>query len=618
MMMTTSSPLPLASARAALTTLLLLLLLLSALVRAEKDSNVYPWGTNPNTNFKMYWKDAANVLQDLSEFQALYIEVHGCVWSECGVDNFDDDGENHDGDEQWYQTRTDTFCANAAYSLYGIKRHNFKLFNTCGRGTYINSFFTYGGADTLARALDLNINNKDGNRYYSGDDDSYATDNSECVAIDSYGRYLEGGGNNNNNNNGMSTTMGCAAQHGSKYNKFVLAAFQGDYCEGQNYVETLDTLNSYNKAMSKVNCHKIFDLSAYNQQQRNNYNDDDNANNNNNNNNNNNGNRNLRVLEELIANSVVRQEAEDMATMTMEEESDRQLNENQSNDNNNQKRTYNSVAEELLYHSWACDLSLYPNACPDPYGLKRKYADVFLAASKGQPIALAVMNAKLRKPLKILTYMLTAIALYLFCFAYYVKNKSYIQSNGGGWRGLGATMKRDTFAMGVAAKTGMAKARKDMARDGKSRRKKKRRAAGLAGLAGFIGIASASKRSGKKKKRRSKSKSIKRTPSGKAITADDETASQYTEMTDGDYASTKSPTSIRTNKAAEAAFAAAAQFDLEHQQQQQLQSAEDNGTILPPATRKAQRGRGLDPSPTRSSTRARSRGSKSPEPRVFV
>jgi hypothetical protein len=173
-------------------------------------------------------------------------------------------------------------------------------------------------------------------------------------------------------------------------------------------------------------------------------------------------------------------------------------------------------------------------------------------------------------------------------------------------------MKRDIFAMGVAVKTGVAKARKDMASDGKSGRKKKRRAAGLAG---FLGVASSSRRSGRKKKRRSKSKSIKRTPSGKAITGDDETVSQYTEMTDGDYASTKSPTSIRTNKAAEAAFAAAAQFDLEHQHH--LQSAEENGTILPPATRKANRGRGLDPSPTRSS-RARSRSSKSPEPHVFV
>jgi hypothetical protein len=37
------------------------------LVQAEKDSNPYPWGENPNNQFK------------------------------CSVDNYDDDGENRDG-----------------------------------------------------------------------------------------------------------------------------------------------------------------------------------------------------------------------------------------------------------------------------------------------------------------------------------------------------------------------------------------------------------------------------------------------------------------------------------------------------------------------------------------
>ena len=73
------------------------LLLLVPLYTAEKDSNPYPYGNNPNNQFKMYWNDAANVLQDLSKFSALFIKYHGCVWSECHVDQFDDDGENRDG-----------------------------------------------------------------------------------------------------------------------------------------------------------------------------------------------------------------------------------------------------------------------------------------------------------------------------------------------------------------------------------------------------------------------------------------------------------------------------------------------------------------------------------------
>ena len=46
---------------------------------ADKDGNAYPWGSNPNENYKMFWKDSANVLDDLDEFESLFIRVHGCV-----------------------------------------------------------------------------------------------------------------------------------------------------------------------------------------------------------------------------------------------------------------------------------------------------------------------------------------------------------------------------------------------------------------------------------------------------------------------------------------------------------------------------------------------------------
>ena len=60
------------------------LLLLTALVAspamADKDTDFYyPGFVNPNTQHAMYWKDSYNVLQDLSQFSALYIEYHGCV-----------------------------------------------------------------------------------------------------------------------------------------------------------------------------------------------------------------------------------------------------------------------------------------------------------------------------------------------------------------------------------------------------------------------------------------------------------------------------------------------------------------------------------------------------------
>ena len=51
-----------------------------AMIAAEKDSAVYPDGMeNPNVNNKMYWADAMNVLEDISQFDALYITHHGCA-----------------------------------------------------------------------------------------------------------------------------------------------------------------------------------------------------------------------------------------------------------------------------------------------------------------------------------------------------------------------------------------------------------------------------------------------------------------------------------------------------------------------------------------------------------
>jgi hypothetical protein len=50
-------------------------------VVSEKDNNYYPPGySNPNVNHEMYWRDSANVLQDLSSFSKLYVEFHSCAY----------------------------------------------------------------------------------------------------------------------------------------------------------------------------------------------------------------------------------------------------------------------------------------------------------------------------------------------------------------------------------------------------------------------------------------------------------------------------------------------------------------------------------------------------------
>jgi len=646
----------------------------------NKDHNVYPWGTNPNNHFKMYWKDAANVLQDLHQFSALYVRVHGCAWSECSVDNFDDDGENHDGDEDWYQTRTSNFCANAAYSLYGIRKNTFKLpFNSCSKGTYINSFFTYGGADTILDALQMEVSQADGNRFTPGDDDTYGTSNSDCVSLN---------GNNNNNNNNKdeharqldedeedeenddaiyqnvnnaavtSTTMGCAAPASSKYPRFVLAGFDDDYCNGNHFVQALDSFRSYNKAMAKINCVKVWDLGSYNRQQRSssssNNNNNDDANDDAVANDDGGGRQRGRKLMELSSSSSSslpkqdeREEPEETDHDQPEEQEqdkplvvlERHLNDNQnSNDNNynSYRKTYASVAEQLLYHSWACDIKLYPEQCPDPYGIKRKYTNVIKAAANGQPISFAVMNAKLRKPIILLTYLFFLTGLYLAGFTYFLKNKAYMQNHGGGARGLWATLQRDIFAAHVALQEKVKAARErhqaskrnraiaaatasarggeggggsGSPRDGSGRRHKRSESGGANGGGGGIGGSSSgglwgsifgkSKRSKKKKRRRSSKHpssssqhrsrngggggggdrgEIRRTRSGRSqreefLDEEAESASQYTEMTDEHSRSRSSRhgkstvvlSSNRTSRAAEAAFAAAAQFDLEQQ-----------------------------------------------------
>lgn len=56
------------------------LLLLLSLAAAEKDSAFYPDGMeNPNVDRKMYWADAMNILEDISQFDALYVSHHGCA-----------------------------------------------------------------------------------------------------------------------------------------------------------------------------------------------------------------------------------------------------------------------------------------------------------------------------------------------------------------------------------------------------------------------------------------------------------------------------------------------------------------------------------------------------------
>lgn len=59
----------------------LVFLCLLAATSGSGDSQVYPSGrTNPNLRYTSYYRDAQDVLDDLSSFQSLYVTFHSCVY----------------------------------------------------------------------------------------------------------------------------------------------------------------------------------------------------------------------------------------------------------------------------------------------------------------------------------------------------------------------------------------------------------------------------------------------------------------------------------------------------------------------------------------------------------
>eukprot|EP00536_Pseudo-nitzschia_multiseries_P003934 jgi/Psemu1/186924/e_gw1.63.57.1 len=366
------------------TALLWLLFAAPLLVAAENDDR----HTLSANVLSKYWIDARDVLEELDNYQALWIKIHGCVWSECAVDNNDDDGENRDGDEQWYLARTQDFCANVAFSLYGIPKNHMSVLS-CSRGNFINSFFTYGGADTLLEALgktpsvyyDAEYTDGYYNSYYAN---GYNVSNSNCVV---------------NDDTYMSSTMGCSAG-----GKFALAEFQGGYCHGADFYDIIDPLRKYNRQMGQVGCHRIWG------------------------------------------------------------------------------RNFGSsaVASLLFKNSWSCDLNLYPNACPDPYGKKASFDYALRAVAHGQSASWAVTNMKLKLPLRILSWFLILFGVFFLVFGYHVQNRDRMAEQGGGLRGFFRVLSEDIHSYRKklakkrrAARSAAHEARAERRAERKRRKKKK-------------------------------------------------------------------------------------------------------------------------------------------------
>jgi hypothetical protein len=128
-------------------------------------------------------------------------------------------GNKSNSCEEWWMGMGSCYGANVAYSLYGILPGDAaSTFNPCNRGTFINSFFTMDGLQSFVKASNGKVD--------------ISSISEQC-------------------NGGMSTS--CSAD-----GKFVVDSFNGG-CYPSNYVATVDTLDSLNKALeSHMSCTLIY------------------------------------------------------------------------------------------------------------------------------------------------------------------------------------------------------------------------------------------------------------------------------------------------------------------------------------------------------------------------
>jgi len=286
-----------------------------------------------------YWTDAQDILENVGQYQALWVKFHNCVWSECAVDDNDDDGEGRDGDENWYQGRIQEFCANAAYSLYGIPKNWISApLMGCSQGHYIDSFFTYNSSDVFLRAM----GETQTNNLFSDDELIWGVG--------------KGGAGCHDNGDGSSSSLGCTVD-----GKYGLATFGDEYCDG-NYFYSIEEMHDYSSKVS-TSCHLIYGRNGW------------------------------------------------------------------------VSGTSESI-EELLSNSWSCDVELYPNGCPDPYGKKKVKSNALHAASKGWNPSLAYNNSRFKGPIRITAWFFLILGIFFFLFSYRLSNKDRIKKRGGGLRGM--------------------------------------------------------------------------------------------------------------------------------------------------------------------------------------
>ncbi|KAG7347278.1 hypothetical protein IV203_015983 [Nitzschia inconspicua] len=208
---------------------------LTIVVSAVKDDEYYRAGMgNPNVDLKMYWADAHNVLEDLSQFSTLYVQYHHCAWAQ-NQNHYSGEEEGGSGDENdyWYVGATPSFAANVAYSLYGSLKG--ESFTGCNGDTFINSFTTNSGFEAFASAL-----------YYAG---ATSTDYSQ-----KYSSECQGGAG-----------VACDYNVGFAYVSFSTSTCDPKYANGVS-----DNMGYMNSDFQSAQCVKIYDASQYSYSNNNN------------------------------------------------------------------------------------------------------------------------------------------------------------------------------------------------------------------------------------------------------------------------------------------------------------------------------------------------------------
>lgn len=196
-------------------------------VEASKDDSYYKAGSgNPNIYQKMYWKDADNILQDLSKFQTLYVQFQHCAWTWM---NYGDDADEGSVDENdyWYMGKVPPFGANVAFSLYGSLAG--ESFKGCNADSFINSFYTRTGFSEFVYAMS-----------YAGVSPFTYYDFSGYTS-DCQGYY----------------GVGCDYSNG-----FAMHEYSTQECNPKYFTGVSDKMQFFNQAMQNAQCVKIYDASS--------------------------------------------------------------------------------------------------------------------------------------------------------------------------------------------------------------------------------------------------------------------------------------------------------------------------------------------------------------------